>query len=105
MARSHKRDNVPDRGRAGSGLAALVHDYVEELEIDGRSALTARRYSAYLDNFLDWLALPPPPPRPSPASPTTSLAWPPSRPAAARAGLPPRDIPDERLREYRLYLS
>lgn len=82
---SHKRDNAP-HAEAGAvrTLPTLVHDYLEELEIDGRSALTAKRYSAYLETFLEWLAF-------LTHGPMDTLT--------------PDDVTDERLREYRLFLS
>jgi integrase/recombinase XerD len=61
-----------------------MHDYIEELEINGRSALTARRYGAYLDVFLDWLAF---------------------TMHAEVTDVTTADITLERLRQYRLYLS
>lgn len=66
------------------GLKALAFDYLEELEIQGRSAITAERYGAYIDTFLGWLA--------------------------AHIGrgvdeLRPADITEEGLRAYRLFLS
>src|SRR5579859_899076 len=85
MPEAHKADNAPYRVTATAlALPALVHDYIEELEIDGRSALTAKRYSAYLETFLEWLSFVTHGPRES---------------------LTPADITDERLREYRLFLS
>ncbi len=85
MATAHKRDNAPQRRPStASTLAALTYDYLEELEIDGRSALTAKRYSAYLTTFLEWLAF---------------------RARGSVDSLTPGDVTDERLREYRLFLS
>jgi site-specific recombinase XerD len=82
---SHKADNTPSRGTGGSALlGAVVHDYLEELEMDGRSALTVKRYSAYLDTFVEWLAF-------------TKHAGP--------ASLTTADITPDILREYRLFLS
>lgn len=37
-------------------LGDLVHDYLEDLEIRGKSTMTARHYGAYLATFVDWLA-------------------------------------------------
>lgn len=86
MTTSHKVDNAPDGGRpaAEGGVKALVRDYIEELEIDGRSTLTAKRYAAYLDTFLEWLAF---------------------RGGKSAETLTTSDITDERLRQYRLFLS
>jgi site-specific recombinase XerD len=85
MARTHKADNTSHRGRpAHPALLALVHDYIEDLEINGRSALTARRYAAYLATFLKWLAF---------------------RNATTTEALTTNDLTDERLREYRLFLA
>lgn len=79
---SYKLDNTASRG--GSALGDLVHDYIEDVEITGRSALTVKRYAAYLDVFLDWLAF-------------TSHR--------ERSSLAPSDITEERLREFRLFLA
>ncbi len=86
MATSHKRDNAPSQGTASPAvpLRPLVHDYLEELEIAGRSALTAKRYSSYLDVFVKWLAF---------------------RSERTADALTTRDITEDRLREYRLFLS
>jgi site-specific recombinase XerD len=65
-------------------LRALQADFVEELEIRGRSDLTARRYDAYTRTFLDWLAA-----RRAKDAPSLQLA----------------DIDPEALRQYRLYLA
>ena len=65
-------------------LGPLVHDYLEDLEISGRSALTVKRYGAYLGVFTDWLAF------------TTH-----KRPDELRTA----DLTHDRLREYRLYLA
>jgi integrase/recombinase XerD len=83
---AHKADNVPNGGSGPSrhALAGLAHDYIEELEIDGRSALTAKRYGHYLATFLEWLAF---------------------RASAPAGSLTAADLTDERLREYRLFLS
>ena len=83
---SHKPDNAPSEGsREGLGaLRALIHDYLEDLEISGRAQLTVKRYGAYLDTFSGWLAF------------TTKRG-----PSA----LGPGDITEERLRQYRLFLS
>ncbi len=86
MARSHKPDNTPYQGTsaAAAPLKPLVHDYLEDLEIGGRSALTAKRYGSYLDTFVDWLAF------------TTHKAV---------ADVTTADVTQDRLREYRLFLS
>jgi site-specific recombinase XerD len=88
---THKRDNTRSRARAHEAPPAasplikpLVHDYIEDLEISGRSALTAKRYSAYLAVFVEW------------------LAYRARRPAS---DLQTSDVTPERLREYRLFLS
>lgn len=65
-------------------LAALVHDYLEEVEIQGKAAITARRYDAYLRTYLEWLAA------------TRGRAV-----DELRAG----DVDAEGLRQYRLYLA
>lgn len=85
-ATSHKPDNAKSRGASsqGAALKPLVHDYLEELEISGRSGLTARRYGSYLQVFLEWLAY---------------------RADRAAAELVTGDVTRERLREYRLFLS
>ena len=79
---SHKRDNTPPGG--SPGLAALVHDYLEDVEISGRSELTVKRYAAYLATFMEWLAF------------TTHQD---------AAALALADLTDERLRQYRLFLA
>lgn len=82
---SHKEDNAPYQGTPDApGLKALVYDYLEELEIAGRSALTAKRYSSYLNVFLEWLAF---------------------RAEKTTEALATSDITEDRLREYRLFLS
>lgn len=86
MATAHKRDNAQSevRGAGPQPLKPLVHDYLEDLEIGGRSALTAKRYGSYLDVFVEWLAF------------TTHQQ---------AAAVTTADVTLERLREYRLYLS
>ncbi len=86
VSRAHKRDNAHSQGSeaAPAPLKPLVHDYLEDLEIAGRSVLTAKRYGAYLDVFVEWLAF------------TTH-----KEPGAVTTA----DLTLERLREYRLYLS
>lgn len=83
---SHKRDNAPTEGTTPGDrpLRPLVHDYLEDLEISGRSALTVRRYGAYLATFVDWLAF--------------SVR-------KDRDALRTAELTDERLRQYRLFLS
>lgn len=84
---AHKRDFTKSKGRAGSDgppLKHLVHDYLEDLEIAGRAAITAKRYGAYLDTFMEWLAF---------------------QTGRAPLELTAADITDERLRTYRLFLS
>ncbi|HKW78809.1 MAG TPA: tyrosine-type recombinase/integrase [Candidatus Limnocylindria bacterium] len=41
---------------SGAALRALTLEFLEELEVDGRAAVTAKRYGAYLRTFVDWLA-------------------------------------------------
>jgi len=86
VATSHKPDNAQSRGSEtpAQPLQPLVHDYLEDLEIAGRSALTAKRYGSYLAVFLEWLAF------------TTHQD---------RSDVTTADVTLERLREYRLYLS
>lgn len=79
---SYKADNTASGGRGS--LSDLIHDYIEDVEITGRSALTVKRYAAYLAVFIHWLAF------------TTHRE---------RADLAPRDITEERSREYRLFLA
>jgi site-specific recombinase XerD len=82
---AHKRDNARSGETAPTGaLKPLVLDYLEELEISGRSELTAKRYGAYLEVFLEWLAY---------------------RARRSVADLLITDVTPERLREYRLFLS
>jgi site-specific recombinase XerD len=79
---THKRDNTPNE--VTPGLRTLQSDFVEEVEIRGRSALTARRYDAYTRTFIDWLA-----------------TW----RHKDSPSLEPHDIDAEALRQYRLYLA
>jgi integrase/recombinase XerD len=44
------------RGTGPDRLRPLVDDFLEEIEIRGKSAMTARHYGAYLAAFLEWLA-------------------------------------------------
>lgn len=67
-----------------SGLQALVFEYLEDLEINGRSDLTAKRYGGALRTFADWLAF-------QVRKPVTALQI--------------ADITDEHLRLYRLFLA
>jgi integrase/recombinase XerD len=70
---------------AGSQLLhTLVLEYLEEIEIKGRAAITAKRYREYLEAFLIWLA-----------------ATRHKNAGALRLG----DIDAEGLRQYRLYLA
>jgi integrase/recombinase XerD len=62
----------------------MIHDYLEDLEINGSSAVTARRYSAYLKTFVEWLAF---------------------RSTTSADALTTADLTDERLRDYRLFLA
>lgn len=86
VTRSYKTDNASSQGSGpvGQPLQALIHDYLEDTEIQGASALTVRRYSAYLKTFSDWLAF---------------------RRSAAAATLTTLDLSEESLREYRLFLA
>jgi site-specific recombinase XerD len=85
VARTHKADFTNTEGRGGGPpLKHLVLDHLEDLEIAGRSAITAKRYGAYLDTFLEWLAF---------------------QSKRAVAELTAADVTDERLRLYRLFLS
>lgn len=65
-------------------LSRLIAEYIEEVEIAGRAAITARRYAEYLRTFVEWLAA------------TTGRA---------AETLRARDVDPERLRRYRLYLA
>lgn len=85
MSKAHKVDFTHSEGRAdGAPLRHLVHDYLEDLEIAGRAAITAKRYGAYLDTFTDWLGF---------------------QTGQPAADVRPSDVTDERLRAYRLFLS
>lgn len=85
MGTAHKADFAHTEGRAdGPSLKHLVLDHLEDLEIAGRAAITSKRYGAYLETFLEWLAF-------QTHKDVTDL----------RAG----DITEERLRTYRLFLS
>jgi site-specific recombinase XerD len=65
-------------------LRGLVHDYLEEVEISGKAEITAKRYGAYLNTFLDWL----------------------SASTKKRSDeLVPGDVTPERLRNFRLHLA
>jgi integrase/recombinase XerD len=84
---THKRQNTPNGGTERASrmtLRALQADFVEELEIRGRSALTAQRYDAYTRTFTDWLA---------------------ARLGKDPASLESTDVDAETLRQYRLYLA
>lgn len=65
-------------------LRALVHDYLEEIEISGKAEITAKRYAAYLDSFIQWLA-------------ATTRKKP--------EQLAPEDVTPQRLRDFRLNLA
>jgi integrase/recombinase XerD len=65
-------------------LAQLRADYLEDLEIRGRSPLTARNYAQYLDTFFEWLGF---------------------QAHASTDDLTPADITEDRLRAYRLFLA
>lgn len=71
--------------RAGLGaLQALIFEYLEDLEINGRSELTSKRYGGALRTFADWLAF-------QVRRPLSELGV--------------DDITEERLRLYRLFLA
>lgn len=61
-----------------------MHDFLEELEIRGRAAITARRYHDYLATFAGWLSR-----TNGEAAETLRLA----------------DVNPERLRQYQLFLA
>ena len=65
-------------------LDKLIWDYLEDLEIRGRSALTARNYGRYLRTFAGWLA---------------------SATGKDERDLAPGDVDEERLRQFRLFLA
>lgn len=67
-----------------SPLRKLVLDYLEEVELDGRSDRTARNYGGYLDRFTGWLH---------------------SILGKKAEDLVVEDITPEVLRQYRLYLA
>lgn len=69
---------------AGGALQGLILEYLEELEIKGRAAITAKRYGEHLASFVAWLAA--------------------TRQVEA-ASLSVSAIDEERLRQYRLYLA
>ncbi|MGH2378549.1 MAG: tyrosine-type recombinase/integrase [Candidatus Limnocylindria bacterium] len=82
---AHKADFThTGGGTAGPSLGHLVLDHLEDLEIAGRASITAKRYGAYLDTFLEWLAF---------------------QTHKDPAELHADDVTDERLRMYRLFLS
>ena len=68
----------------GSGLQELVHEYLEDLEINGRSELTAKRYGGALRTFAEWLAF---------------------HARKPLADLQVADVTEDVLRLYRLYLA
>ncbi len=87
---AYKPDFTKTRGRAGpkspgsAGLGDLVRAYLEDVEISGRAAITARRYHDYLAVFCGWLG--------------GLLGRDPS-------ALVLEDVDEERLRQYRLFLA
>jgi site-specific recombinase XerD len=83
VARSDK-SRFPTYRETGPALKPLIADYLEEVEIRGKSAMTAKHYGAYLDAFLDWLAF-----QTHKTAETVIVS----------------DIDAERLREYQLALA
>lgn len=82
---THKRDFLPHQGsRPPVGLRDLALQYIEDLEIGGRSGLTAKHYLASLDFFIEWLAF---------------------QTAKAQQQLTTADVDEERLRTYQLFLA
>ncbi len=79
-----KRAPVRNDRAAPRTVQQLVLDYLEELEIKGRAAITARRYAEYLEAFVRWIAT------------LRHLE-------AARVSL--AHVDEETLRQYRLYLA
>jgi integrase/recombinase XerD len=85
MTRSDKiRFLTNEVSKGPPGLPALVHDYVEEVEIRGKAEATAKHYGAYLDTFVEWLGF---------------------NVHKDRAALAIADIDSERLRAYQLFLA
>ncbi len=84
MARSDKTRFLTNGGRDHPELAALLHDFVEDVEIRGKAEATAKHYAAYLDTFLDWLGF---------------------HAHKERISLRADDIDTERLRAYQLFLA
>ena len=85
MGMSHKRDFLSHEVTPAAGwLGALVHDYLEDLEIRGKSQLTAKHYGANLATFLEWLAF---------------------QSRKERTDLTTVDVDNERLRTYLLFLA
>lgn len=75
------------RGRcsvSSQALRPLLLDFLEELEVDGRAAITAKRYGAYVQRFVDWLAV-------TTATPADQVAL--------------SAVTPETLRQYRLFLA
>lgn len=83
MAKSDKTRFPTERG-SSLPLRPLITDYLEEIEIRGKSPMTAKHYGAYLAAFAEWLAF-----------------------ALHRdtADLATDDITADRLREYQLALA
>ena len=65
-------------------LIGLSEDYLEDVEIRGRSALTAKNYSRHIGAFLEWLGF---------------------QAHKAVGELGPADVSEDRLRAYRLFLA
>lgn len=84
MARSDKIRFPTNEGSPGVDLPALVHDFVEEVEIRGKAEATAKHYAAYLRTFIDWLGF---------------------HVHKQRTSLRADDIDAERLRAYQLFLA
>ncbi len=84
FTKSKGRPAPPAPVQTAQGLPDLVHEYLEEVEIAGRSAVTARRYHDYLATFLKWLA-------------TTRVR--------DESTLRANDLDAETIRQYRLYLA
>lgn len=86
MTMSHKVRFLSHEGSRppATPLPALVHDYLEEVEIRGKSPVTAKHYGACLGIFVDWLAFQ----MRRPSQELTTV-----------------DIDAERLRTYQLFLA
>lgn len=81
---TEKHHFATSQGRGLGRLQDLVFEYLEDLEINGRSDLTSKRYGGALRTFIDWLAF-------QVHREVTELGI--------------EDITDERLRLYRLFLA